>query len=181
MLINPRFLYWSLPILILAAQAVYTFSSFNQIRIEEINDSVRNVYWMQYQELFTTRPKNVGWYSPLLIIYNIFGFHLFTAKIFKLFLELVSLYALAAVLKNFLGIKKALIPLITLGLSPTFIYYNLLQTPCGIDLLYFPIILYLVTTLNIKKRAEFYLKQVLLWAITCIAIMSYPTFLFYLP
>lgn len=181
MLTNSRYLYWLLPILILTAQTIYTFSSFNQIRIEEINDSIRNVYWMQYQELFTVKPKNVGWYAPLLVIYNIFGFNLFTAKIFKLFLELISLYALAAVLKNFLGIKKAWLPLFTLGISPTFIYYNLLQTPCGIDLLYFPIILYLLTTLNIKRRFGFFLKQILLWIIICIAIMSYPTFLFYIP
>ena len=44
MLIKVRYWYWLLPILILIAQAIYTFSSFNQIRISQIMN--RNYFFL---------------------------------------------------------------------------------------------------------------------------------------
>lgn len=173
--------FWLLPVILFVLQAIYTFSATNQVRVEELNDSVRDVYWMQYGELFTYRPKNIGWYAPLLMIYNFFGFHLFTAKIFKLVLDLAALFCLAALLRKFLGEKKGWLPMVTIGLSPTLLYYTMLGIPVGVDFQYLLICLYFLLTLNLKNSLTAIFKQFCLGLITFIAVGSYPVFLFLTP
>lgn len=145
-----------------------------QIRYEELAESVRNVWWLQQRTIYDGISSNVGLYAPLLAIYNIFGFSLFTAKVFRLGLQLVSLLCLAAILKRFLPVKYAWFPLVTIGLSPTILYFTTIQTQYGIDMQYLPIVVYLLMLQNsIALGAS--------WAIAMLALMSYPTFLFYLP
>ena len=79
-------LYWSLPLVLFALQLVYTTNSTNQIRYEELAESVRNVWWLQNGTIYDGVSSNVGWYGTLLLVYKFFGFSIFTAKYFRLVL-----------------------------------------------------------------------------------------------
>lgn len=176
-----RWWYWLFVFLIFLGQLFFTLNSTNKILLEELSESVRNVYWLQNRAIYDGVSSNVGWYGTLLIIYNIFGFFLFEAKFFRLIIHLISLIFLAKLLKKYMGEKKACLPLMTIALSPTLLYFNTLQTSFGIDLQYFPICLYLLLSLNFSKPIIAMLKQFILWSLAMIASMSYPTFLAYLP
>lgn len=174
-------IYWLLPIMLWLVQVLFTANSMGQIRYEELAESVRNPFWLENKTIYDGVSSNVGWYGTLLIIYKVFGFTLHTAKFFRLVLALISLFALAAVLRKYLGEKNAWLPLLAVGLSPTLLYFTTLQTSYGLDLQYFPIALYLVATLDFGKKLTAMFKQIGLGLITMIAWMSYPTFIFYLP
>lgn len=173
--------YWFLPITIFVFQFLFTLNTFGQIRYEELAESVRNVYWLEQKTIYDGISSNVGWYGTQALLYKTFGFALNNTKYFRVFLQLISLLCLAVVLKKYLGVQKAWIPLLAIGLSPTLLFFNTLQTSYGSDLQYFPIVLYLVVVLDFKKRWQIFIKQVLLGAVSMIAWMSYPTFVFYLP
>lgn len=173
-------IYWLIPLLLFIVQGVVTYNSQSQIRSEELSETVRSVYWLANKQVYLGGFTNLGWYGLLLAVYNTFGFDLFTAKFVKLALQLISLFCLSAFLKKNLGSKTAIIPLITIGLSPTFLYFNALQTPFGIDLQYLPICLWLISLQN-KSSVLTYLKHAALGMVMMIAWMSYPTFVFYLP
>lgn len=175
------YLYWLLPVLLLIPQILFTFNSMNQIRYEELAESVRNVFWLQNGLVYDGVSSNIGWYGTSLIIYHLFGFSLFTAKIFRLILQLVSLFALAKLLSMYLGKRFSLLPLATIALSPTLLYFTTLEASFGIDLQMLPICLLLLLTLDLKKRIHFYVQLILFWMLVMITWMSYPTFIFYLP
>lgn len=136
---------------------------------------------LDYQLIFHGGASNVGWYGTMLVVYKIFGFGLFSAHYVRLVLQLISLICLALFLKKTLGEKKAILPLVTIALSPTVLFFNTLGTPYGIDLQYLPICLYLISTLKFKTSVWEYFKQSLLGGVTMLAWMSYPVFVFYLP
>lgn len=173
--------FWFLLIALFLLQFIFTVNSTGQIRYEELAESVRNVFWLENKTIYDGVSSNVGWYGTLLAIYKTFGFSLHTAKFFRLVLALVSLICLAAILKKYLSPKIAAVSLVTVGLSPTLLYFNTLQTSYGLDLQYLPICLYLVLTLNFKNFWPAFGKQLLLWSVAMVAWMSYPTFAFYLP
>lgn len=174
-------IFWSSIIILFFFQLIFTVNSMSQIRYEELAESVRNVYWFQNRLIYDGTSSNVGWYSVLLIIYNIFGFSLFTAKIFRLFLFLISILCLALLLKKYLGYKNGLLPLYAIGLSPAFLYFNSLQAQYGIELQTIPILLYLILTLDIKRKTASFIKQFLIGLISMLTWTSYPTFIYYLP
>lgn len=173
-------IYWACPLLLFILQLIYTQNTLTQIRYEELAESVRNVYWLQNHTIYDGVSTNIGWQIVLLFVYNIFGFTLNTAKYVRLIIQLISLFCLAAVLKKYLGTKKAWVPLIIIGLSPTLLFYNTLGV-YGFELQYFPIVIYLVTSINIKRKKLLLLKEFLLGVISMIAWMTYPSFIFYLP
>lgn len=174
-------LYWLIPVILVILQAIYFNQALIHIRQEELTESVSNIFWFQKGNVCSGLTTSVGWYGQLMVIYNLFGFSLATVKIYKLFLVAISLFCLASILKNFLGAKKAWFPLLVIGLSPTYIYFNSLSIHYGMDLVYFPICLYLV--LNIKFETEIFdwIKQIALWTVAMVAWMSYPSFIYYLP
>ncbi|MBI2011732.1 hypothetical protein HYS91_03110 [Candidatus Daviesbacteria bacterium] len=174
-------LYWLIPIFLVLVQLIYINQSLIHIRQEELTESVSNVYWLQKGNVCSGITTNIGWYYQLMFVYNIFGFNLAVIKIYKLFLIAISLFCLAAILKKYLGERAAWFPLLIIGLSPTLLYFNSLSIHFGMDLVYFPICLYLVLRLKFNNQPFDYFKQVLLWLIAMIAWMSYPTFLSYLP
>ncbi|MBI2430507.1 MAG: hypothetical protein HYV39_00600 [Candidatus Levybacteria bacterium] len=174
-------LFWSIPILLFLAQAFFTFNSTSQIRYEEAAESVRNVFWLQKGLIYDGASSNVGWYAPLLLFYNLFGFDIFIAKYFRLALSLISLFCAAALLLRLLGPKNALLPLIVIGLSPTLLYFNTLGVAYGIDLQYFPIILFLIYNLDFKKKRFCFFMEFAAWTLSMIAMESYPAFIWYLP
>ncbi len=177
--------YWLIPIALFVLQAIYTFNSTNQIRYEELEESVVNPYWVANGYVQNGASGNLGWHFLLVGIYSIFGFDLFAAKYVKLFLYLLSMYCLAYMLRRFLTQKWAWLPLLTIGLSPTFLYFNTLQTVYGIDILYLPIVIFLVLRLRSGPSASLTgvnpLGVVLLWSFAMFAWMSYPAFAYYLP
>lgn len=175
------YFYWSLPLLLFILQALYTFNSMNQIRYEELAESVRNVFWLQNRTIYDGVSSNAGWYGTLLLVYNFFGFDLYTAKYFRLLLQLISLLCLATVLKKYLGVKLACVPLIVISLSPTLLFFNTLQTSYGTDLQYLPISIYLLSLLQFKNFWKTVFTQILAGLILMTAWMSYPTFVYYLP
>lgn len=175
-----KYAYWWILLCLFILQAVYTLNSLNQIRIEELVTSVRNVYWLENHAVFDGAMTDLGWYAVLLFFYKIFGFHLFFAKFLRLFIWGISLYCISEILKKYFGKEKAWLPLIAIGLSPTVLYLNVLQVQYGIDLEYFPILFYLVARLDFKKKwVEF--KEAFLWIGVMIAWMSYPIFVLYIP
>lgn len=172
--------FWLLPFFLFIFQLIFTLNSTNQIRYEELAESIRNPYWLLNHTVYDGVSSNIGWYGTLLILYNLFGFSLNTAKFFRLILYLISIICLALTLKKYLGTKKSLLPLLTIGLSPTFLYFNTLQTSYGLDLQYFPICFLIATTEFNKKILEI-LQPFIFGLIIMVAWMSYPTFAFYLP
>lgn len=179
--INAEKLYWLIPLLVFIFQAVYSNQALIHIRQEELTESVSNVYWLQKGNVCSGITSNIGWYYQLMFIYNIFGFSLTAIKIYKLILITVSIFCLASILKNLLGVKRAWLPLLIIGLSPTYIYFNSLSIHYGMDLVYFPISLYLVLNLKFNNELIDYPKQVALWTVAMVAWMSYPTFISYIP
>lgn len=174
-------LYWTIPVILFFAQLLFTINSLNQIRYEELAESVRNVFWLQKGLIYDGISSNVGWYGLLLIVYNIFGFGLNSAKFVRLIIQLLSLFSLTALLNKYLGFKKAWLPLLAIGLSPTLLYFNTLQTSYGIDLNYLIISVYILTKINFNNGFFDEVKQGSFWFFNMIAWLSYPTFIFYLP
>lgn len=173
-------IYWSLPVVLLIFQAVFTVNSINQIREEELVESVRNVWWFQNHLVTSGAYSNLGWYAVLAVVYNIFGFSLHTAKFVKLAIVLASFFSLAAVLKKFLGVGRAWLPLLTIGLSPTLLYFGTLQVPMLLDVNLFLICLYLAVTIDFKSSYNPF-KSALLWFVTMLGWLIYPAFLYFLP
>ncbi|MBI2017795.1 hypothetical protein HYS92_01970 [Candidatus Daviesbacteria bacterium] len=166
-----KWFFWTLPILLFVAQLLFTLNSQNQIRYEDAGESIRDVFWLQKGLVYDGVSTNVGWYGTLLILYNLIGFDIFSAKFYRLFLHFFALISLAVLLKKYLGEARAIVPLLVIGLSPTWLYLEILQTPIGIDFSYILISLFFII------RGPVFLG----WIIVMIAWMSYPTFIFYLP
>lgn len=173
--------YWSIPILLILIQLVFTLKAFGQMRNEEVIESVRSVWWFQNALVTDGGYSNLGWYTLLLIFYKVFGFTIHTAKFAKLFIEALSFFALAAILKKYLGVKYAWMPLLIIGLSPTFLFLNTLQISHGIEVNYFLICFLLIDFLNFKSSKLHLPQQGLAWSLAMFAWMSYPSFIYYLP
>lgn len=171
--------YWSIPFFLLIFQAIFTFNSLNQIRYEELAEAVRNPFWLEHGFIYDAISSNVGWYAILLLTYKLLGFGLFGAKYVRLVLSLISLICLAAILKKYLK-RAAWIPLIAIGLSPTILYFNTLSAQFGIDLVYLPICLFLITKTGSSGFSSL-LAALGSGTVAMIAWMSYPTFIYFLP
>lgn len=174
-------LFYLTVILLFLGQLLYTLHSNNQIRYEELAESVRNVYWLQQKTIYDGVSSNVGWYGTILFIYKIFGFSLNASRYYRLIIYLVSIICIALLLKKYMGTKQGLAPLIVIGLSPTMLFFNTLQTSYGIDIPYLLICVFLIDILNFTKKIVSIILQVLLGFIAMLALMSYPVFGFALP
>lgn len=203
-----KHLFWVILIFLIIAQALFTANSQNQIRFEELSESIRNVYWFQKGLVFSGINAHLGWYFSLSTIYSLFGFDIFVAKYFRLGLHVISLICLSFLLRNYFRRRQAfLIPLLAIGLSPTLLFFNSLTAQYGIDLQYLPISLFLLSILDfggfilsekiptsksgMKRilsedqrttsfRAQFSIS-VIFWGVNMLAWSSYPTFIYYLP
>lgn len=176
-----NFKYVPVILFLFLAQVLFSLNAHNQIRYEELSESVRNVWWLQNNQVFSGINSHLGWYTPLKIVYNIFGFSFEYIKYLRLFLHLISIVCLALLLKNILVFKKSLVPLITIALSPTLLFFNSLSTHYGVDMQYLPIILYLLTKISFRRDTLSLIPHILVWSLSMIAWAAYPTFLYYLP
>lgn len=166
--------YWLIVLSLFILQALFTFFSSDQLRMEEVKTSIRDVFWFQNRQIYTVEYSNIGWYGTLVVVYNSFGFHLYAAKFFRLFLHLISLLCLAVILKKYLTEKVALVPLLVIGLSPMWLFFNILQVPYGLDLQYLPIVIFLILHSRVVVKLSGLIVAMIAW-------LSYPTFVFYLP
>jgi hypothetical protein len=174
--------YWSLPVVLTCVQYWMTATSMHEIRYEELAESVRNVFWLSHRLVFDGASSNVGWYGLLLLVYQLFGFSLFSAKFVKLGLYLIGITCVADILRRCMGVRTAIVPLIAIGLSPTLLYMVSLQTSYGVDLPYAAICLWLVLSVRPDVHSPLELgKTFVCGAVAMIAAMSYPTFLLYWP
>ncbi len=180
-IVTGKRLYWFLLLIVFIFQAYYSLQTTNQIRREEVAESIRNVYWLDQGSIYDGVSSNIGWYGSLLLVYKTFGFTLFTAKFFRLLLHLLSLFCLAEIFRRLIGYKMALLPVSTIGLSPTLLFFNTLQTSFGIDLQYTPIAVFLLYTTKFRQQQSDIVKIVLFWFIVMLACMSYPSFVLYIP
>lgn len=172
---------WLVILLIFVLQFLMTQNSLNQVRFEELSESVRNVYFLDQRQIFDGISSNVGWYGTVLLLYKIFGFNLFLVKFYKLIFFLLSLISLDQILKSFL-VRFRFLPILIFGLSPTIVFFNVLEAGFGIDLLYLPIIFSLLLIWKSSKKINLQLVlSFLIWFLVMIASMSYGTFLVYLP
>lgn len=172
-----------MPFLLWIAQIIFTQNSNSQIRYEELADSVRNVFWLEQHKIYDGVSNGVGWYSTMLIVNNFFGFSLFSAKYFRLFLSLVSLLSLAYLLLKYIKLPKAFLPLIMIGLSPTLLFFNSTQTEYALDLQMLPIYLLILTSINLQGKKIWLnvLQTMFFWFLVMVGAMSYPAFVYYVP
>ncbi|HSL83612.1 MAG TPA: hypothetical protein VLF66_12630 [Thermoanaerobaculia bacterium] len=183
--------YWLLPFALAGVQATWIANSREILRFEEVAEGVRNVYWLDHGALYDGISTNVGWYGLLLVAYRLFGFSLFTAKWVRLALHVGALLCLAWVLRRGLrpgtgsGPLRAAVPLLAVGLSPSILFFNTLQTSFGTDLLYLPYLLALLAVLPVAggglRRLADGAARAAFGALAMVAWMSYPVFVFYLP
>ncbi|HUR20596.1 MAG TPA: hypothetical protein VMZ90_07300 [Vicinamibacterales bacterium] len=152
------------------------------IRLEELAESVRNVYWLDHRLVYDGVYSNVGWYGTLLVFYKTFGFSLFHAKVVRLVIHLAGLSAVAAVLARAMPVRMAIVPLLVIGLSPSWLYFETLQTSFGLDVAYGAICLWLVIAVRPDRGTVWeFAKTGACGIVSMVAAMSYPVFLFYLP
>lgn len=176
-----KILFWLTPFLIGLVQLLYIGSSTYQIRYEELADSVRNVYWLDQRTVYDGVSSSVGWYAILLTFYKIFGFSLFTAKYVKLIIFVIGLFSFCIILRRYFSYKQALIPLLAIGLSPTILFFNIIQAPYAGDIPFFFISLLLLTRVNSKKFKLAIFYTFLGFSFAMLGWMIYPTFIYFMP
>ncbi len=182
--------YWLLPFLLAGVQALWVGRSTRILRFEEVAEGARNAWWLDHHALFDGISTNVGWYGQLLAAYELFGFSLFTAKWWKLALYAGAVLCLAWVLRRPwghagepLGPGRAAVPLLAIGLSPSFLYFATVGTSFGTDLLFLPYLLAILALLRGGGRSAAARGPLgfAFGAVAMLAWTSYPVFVFYLP
>jgi hypothetical protein len=174
-------MYYVVPAILSILQLIYIAASNTNIRQEELAESVRNVFWLDQRLIYDGVSSNVGYYGLLLIVYKIFGFSIYAAKYVRLVIYAAAMCSLAALLQKFMHKIPATIILVTVGLSPTLLFFNTIQTSFGMDILYGIICLHITLHLQFDGSPKDLTLAFVLGFIAMIAAMSYPTFLFYLP
>lgn len=178
---NHQYFSWVIILLLFILQFLMTQNSLNQIRFEELSESVRNVYFLDQRQIFDGISSNVGWYGTVLTVYKIFGFNLFLIKFYKLVIFALGLISIEQILKYF-KVSYRFVILLLIGLSPTFLFFNVIMTAFGIDVFYFLIIFYLILVWSKwKNKLPKLIGIFAIWFLVMVASMSYGVFLAYLP
>ena len=140
------------------------------------------MWWLDQRLVYDGVYTNVGWYGTLLIIYKLFGFSIFTAKYVRLALQLAGLFAVASLLRRAMSPAAAIVPLVLIGLSPSLLYFDSVQTSYAMDLSYAAICLWLIVSINFAAPGwRDFTKAFAGGLIAMVAMMSYPAFAFYVP
>src|SRR5262245_5652325 len=173
-----RTAYGALVAVLFAAQAAFTFAGLERMWYEELADFVRSPFWFSHRLVYDGASANVAWSGLLVLTYKAFGFSPYASKYLRLALQVPYLVCSALLLLRWLGPRRAWLPLIAIGLSPTALYFN--SVCYGIDLQLFPIVVWLI----VRASDERGLAPFLQFAIGCVAMfacLSYPAFLMYVP
>ena len=172
---------------LIGVQAAFDLHTSQILRYEEVAESVRGPLWLAHRTVYDGVSTNLGWYGLLLAVYHVAGFTIYTAKWVRLVLFAGSLAGLAFVLARVLGRPwRAAVPLLALGLSPSWLFFNTVQTTYGIDLVVLPYLLALLCVLPVGgggtlRAAADGLARGAFGALAMVAWMSYPVVVFYLP
>ena len=172
-------LFLGLILLLWLLQMALTYQTRFNFRYEDVGINVIPVLWFTHQEVFAVS-ANFGWYALLHLIYSAFGFSINTVQILRLLIQLFSLLSIGILLMKYLGYIKAILPMLTIGLSPTLTYFVTSSAPYGIELQLLPIILLILDSLNFKSRLSF-LVEGILWFLMMFGLLTYATFNFFLP
>lgn len=175
-----RLIFWTIIVLLYLMQIAMVYQTRLLYRYEDVAINVIPVVWFNYREVFAVS-TNIAWYAFLHIIYSIFGFSINTVQVLRVILELFTLISIAILLKRYLGYTKALIPLLTIGLSPTLTYFVTSSAPYGIELQIFPIILLVLDSINFEKKRQSILLEGVLWFLMMFGVLTYATFNLLLP
>jgi hypothetical protein len=176
--------YWLLVALLFAAQAAYTMAGLERLWYEELAEGIRNPFWLDHRLVYDGVSSNVGWYGLVLIVDKVFGFSPYAAKYARLALYGPFLVCSALLLRQWIGLRRAWLPLLAVGLSPSLLYFNNLGTSYGTDIELFPVVLFLIARVGDRAqrgRARLAITQFSIGATAMIACLIYPSFLFYLP
>lgn len=174
--------YWCVPLVLSVVLLWLDLISLHSIRYEELAESVRNVFWLDERLIYDGVYSNVGWYGTLLVAYKLFGFSLFSAKFVRLGIHVAGLYAAAVLLRRALPMRTAMVPLVAIGLSPTLLYFETLQTSFGLDVPYAAMCLALLCAVSPgDRRPRALMVSGAMGAVAMLAAMSYPSFLLYVP
>jgi hypothetical protein len=176
--------YWLVVVMLFAAQAGYTLSGLERLGYEELAEGIRNPFWLEHRLVYDGVSSNVGWYGLLLLVYKVAGFSAYTAKFVRLAFHLLFLASSALLLKRWLGLPRAFLPLLAVGLSPTALYFNNLETSYGTDIQLSAAVLFLIASLA-ERPPEGPRRRALLaaaaGALTMVACLMFPSFLVYVP
>jgi hypothetical protein len=168
--------------LLFAAQALHTHAFLAKIGLEDAAESLRSPYWLaKGQTIYNGVASNVAYYFTIAAAQKIFGFSLYMAKWVRLGLHFFSLLALAILFRRWFGPKRALIPLMVVGLSPTWLFLNANQAQLGADLQLMPILLLLALLMPLRRSPLAAAAAVALGAGFLWAALVYPVSLTYFP
>lgn len=175
------FSYFGLVLLVWLIQIVLTYQTRFLYHFEDGGQYATAVIWFVNHEISVISSTAFSLYALFHIIYSLFGFSLDTPHYFRIILHLFTLLSLGIILKRYFGYLKSIIPLITIGLSPTFTYFVTYSAQYGLELQLFPICLVLVDSLNYEKKIKAVILETGVWFIAMFGLLSYAPFTFFLP
>lgn len=172
--------YWLIPLCLWIVQYIYSVNSINQVRYEELAESVRNAYWLDGGLVYDGISRNVIWYGAMVLWYKLVGFEIFAGTWFRLVLSAISYISLSSLLWKLLG-KRGWLPLLVIGLSPTLLVFSTQQTAFASDLQLLPLLVWVVwlsVSIDVQIRR---LACFLSGAGLVMSLFTYGSFLFYFP
>jgi hypothetical protein len=177
----PNILYWSLPALIFAVEMILISLEAHQVRYEELAESIRNPYWFSQRMLYDGVSSNIGWYGLLHYTYSIVGFSLLSGRTVKAVLFLASLIALARLALGSLDRRTAALVVVSVGLSPIYLYFSRMMTSYGTDIIYALLWLWTLSFLTWRGGTRDYAITTAAWLLAFLGCSSFPALIFYMP
>ncbi len=162
-------------------QLIMSLNSFNQMRFEEFYEAVAGPFWFAQRQIISGLHVNVGWYGFLVVVYNIFGFSLHTGKIIYLVMAFFSNFALFYLLRRFFKVWMATLILLTITLSPTYLYMNALNLHWALTFHILIVILLLLHFLDFKKKKLSLIITGGIFFLMMWGWLAYQAFVFYIP
>jgi hypothetical protein len=170
--------------MLFVAQAAYTIGGLERLGYEELAEGIRNPFWLDHRLVYDGVSSNVGWYGLLLLVYKVAGFSAYAAKYVRLALHALFLACSAVLLKRWLGLPRAFLPVAAIGLSPTVLYFNNLETSHGTDIQLSAVVLFLIASIA-ERPPQGRVRRALLaaaaGAVAMLACLMFPGFLVYVP
>ena len=181
---HARTAYWLLVLLLFLPQAAYTWVGLERLWYEELAEGIRNPFWLDHRFVYDGASTNVAWYGLVLLADKVFGFSPYAGKYVRLVLHVPFLVCSALALERWVGVRKAWLPLVAVGLSPTLLYFNNLSIPSGVDVQLAPVFIWLIAVICARAHAASRLVplgECLIGAAAMVACLTYPSFLLCLP
>ncbi len=167
--------------LLVLCQAWYSILALDHVLYEELAESVRNPFWIAHHLVYDGVSSNVGWYALLAAGYSAFGFSFTLAKAVRVGLHVLSLGCAGHLLVRYVGVRRAIVPLAVIGLSPALLAFNSLSTTYGIDLQWVPILFWLLLHTADRRAWVRVVTHATTGFSVILACLMWPVCVFYLP